>query len=76
MKEYISIKKFGPIESIELNPIEPFVVLVGESGSGKSTIMKVLSLFRWIYKRLVLRSYVRHAGIKKTNIGVLTIAKD
>ena len=69
MKEYIIIKKFGPIESIELNPIEPFVVLVGESGSGKSTIMKVLSLFRWIYKRLVLRSYVRHAGIKKTNIG-------
>ena len=69
MKEYIIIKKFGPIESIELNPIEPFVVLVGESGSGKSTIMKVLSLFRWIYKRLVLRSYVRQAGIKKTNIG-------
>ena len=69
MKEYIIIKNFGPIEAIELNPIEPFVVLIGESGSGKSTIMKVLSLFRWIYKRLVLRSYVRQAGIKKTNIG-------
>lgn len=69
MKEYIIIKNFGPIESIELNPIQPFVVLIGESGSGKSTIMKVLSLFRWIYKRLVLRSYVRQAGIKKTNIG-------
>ena len=32
--------------------------------------MKVLSMFRWIYKRVVLRSYVRQAKIKKTGIGI------
>lgn len=61
MNEYIKIKNFGPIKEIEIEKIRPFTVLVGESGSGKSTIMKVLSLFRWIYKRLNLRSYLRHS---------------
>ena len=46
------------------------VAIIGESGSGKSTIMKVLSLCRWIYKRVVLRSYVKQANIKKTGIGI------
>lgn len=32
--------------------------------------MKVLSMFRWIYKRVVLRSYVRQAKIKRTGIGI------
>ena len=69
MKEYLRIQNFGPIVDIELDNIAPLTILIGESGSGKSTIMKVLSLFRWIYKRVVLRSYVRQAKIKKTGIG-------
>ena len=69
MKEYLRIQNFGPIVDIELDDIAPLTILIGESGSGKSTIMKVLSLFRWIYKRIVLRSYVRQAKIKKTGIG-------
>lgn len=70
MREYIKIVNFGPLIDVELEDIAPFTVLVGESGSGKSTILKVLSLFRWIYKRVVLRSYVKQANINKTGIGI------
>lgn len=70
MNEYLRIQNFGPIVDIELDNIAPLTILIGESGSGKSTVMKVLSLFRWIYKRVVLRSYVRQAKIKKTGIGI------
>lgn len=70
MNEYLRIQHFGPIVDIELDNITPLTILIGESGSGKSTIMKVLSMFRWIYKRVVLRSYVRQAKIKKTGIGI------
>lgn len=70
MNEYLRIQNFGPIDDIELDHITPLTILIGESGSGKSTIMKTLSMFRWIYKRIVLRSYVRQAKIKKTGIGI------
>lgn len=70
MNEYLRIQNFGPVVDIELDDIAPLTILIGESGSGKSTVMKVLSMFRWIYKRVVLRSYVRQAKIKKTGIGI------
>ena len=70
MNEYLRIQNFGPVVDIELDNIVPLTVLIGESGSGKSTVMKVLSMFRWIYKRVVLRSYVRQAKIKRTGIGI------
>lgn len=69
MIEYLKIENFGPIDEVILDDIRPLTVFIGESGSGKSTIMKVLSLFRWMYKRANLRSYLQHAGIKKTRIG-------
>lgn len=49
-REQLIIKNFGPIASATIN-IKPFMVFIGESGSGKSVILKLLSLFRWIYKR-------------------------
>lgn len=49
-REQLIIKNFGPIASATVN-IKPFMVFIGESGSGKSVILKLLSLFRWIYKR-------------------------
>ena len=64
MKEYLKIVDFGPISEIELNNISPLTVFIGKSGSGKSTIMKVLSLFRWMYKRVNLRSFIKHSKIK------------
>lgn len=68
MNEYLFIRNFGPIDEVILDDIRPLTVFIGESGSGKSTIMKVLSLFRWMYKRVNLRSYLQHAGIKKTGL--------
>lgn len=49
-REQLIIKNFGPITSATID-IKPFMVFIGESGSGKSVILKLLSLFRWIYKR-------------------------
>jgi predicted ATP-dependent endonuclease of OLD family len=66
MKESIVIKNFGPIKDVEINDIRPFTVFIGESGSGKSTIMKVIVLFRWIYKMLCIRSYLKHANISQS----------
>lgn len=74
MSEYLKIVNFGPIAEIELSNIAPLTVFIGESGSGKSTVMKVLSLFRWMYKRVNLRSFIKHSKIKNTKIGFKTAA--
>ncbi len=63
MKESIIIRNFGPIKDIEIEDIRPFTIFIGESGSGKSTILKVLALFRWIFKMASIRSYLKLAGI-------------
>lgn len=72
MSEYLKISHFGPISEIELEDITPLIVLIGKSGSGKSTVMKVLSLFRWMYKRVNLRSFIKHSKISQTKIGFKT----
>lgn len=72
MAEYLKIENFGPIADVELADIAPLTIFIGKSGSGKSTIMKVLSLFRWMYKRVNLRSFIKHSKIKNTKIGFKT----
>ncbi|MDR2916682.1 MAG: ATP-binding protein [Tannerella sp.] len=66
MKESIIIRNFGPIKEVEISDIRPLTVFIGESGSGKSTIMKVVVLFRWIYKMVNIRSYLKHANITQS----------
>ncbi|MFV0270986.1 MAG: hypothetical protein ACK5HZ_04795 [Macellibacteroides fermentans] len=66
MKESIIIRNFGPIVEIEIENIRPLTIFIGESGSGKSTVIKVLALFRWIYKMMSIRSYLKHSGISKS----------
>ncbi|MDR0614508.1 MAG: AAA family ATPase [Lactobacillales bacterium] len=66
MQESIIIKNFGPVKHIEIEDIRPFTVFIGESGSGKSTIMKVIILFRWIYKWVNIRSYLKHSNISQS----------
>ena len=39
------------------------IAVVGDSGSGKSTILKVIALFRWIFKMVSIRSYLKQSGI-------------
>ncbi|MDR1199471.1 MAG: AAA family ATPase [Prevotellaceae bacterium] len=66
MQESIIIRNFGPIKDIEIRNINPFTIFIGESGSGKSTVMKVIVLFRWIYKMLNIRSYLKYAKITES----------
>lgn len=64
--EHIYIKNFGPIREAEIMDIRRVTVLIGASGSGKSTIMKIISLFRWIYKMMNIRSFLKYSGIRKS----------
>lgn len=66
MKEYITIKEFGPLRDIENLEIKPFTVLIGESASGKSTLMKVVVMMRYIYKMANIRSYLYRSKITKS----------
>jgi predicted ATPase len=66
MKESITIRNFGPVNEIEIEDIRPLTVFIGESGSGKSTVMKVIALFRWIYKMVSIRSYLKHSNISQS----------
>ena len=66
MKEYITIKEFGPLRNIENLEIKPFTVLIGESASGKSTLMKVVAMMRYIYKMANIRSYLYRSKITKS----------
>lgn len=66
MKEYITIKNFGPLRDIDNIRILPFTILIGESASGKSTLLKVLAMMRYLYKMANIRSYLRHSKITKS----------
>lgn len=66
MKEYITIKDFGPLKNIENLEIKPFTVLIGESASGKSTLMKVVAMMRYLYKMANIRSYLYRSNITKS----------
>lgn len=66
MKESIHVKNLGPIKDIFIDDIKPITVLIGESGSGKSTLMKVIALFRWIYKMHNIRSYLKRSEVSKS----------
>lgn len=64
MKESIIIKNLGPLKNVHIEEIKPFTILIGESGSGKSTLMKVIALFRWLYKMQNIRSYLKKSNVK------------
>ncbi|MGM9819461.1 MAG: AAA family ATPase [Candidatus Onthomorpha sp.] len=66
MKEYITIRNFGPLKDIEALEIKPFTILIGESASGKSTLMKIIGMMRYLYKMANIRSYLRHSKISKS----------
>lgn len=66
MKEYITIRNFGPLNDIENLEIKPFTFLIGESASGKSTLMKLVVMMRYLYKMVNIRFYLRHSNITKS----------
>lgn len=63
LKEKLIVKNFGPIVEAEID-IKPFMVFIGESGSGKSIILKLLSLFRWTFKKTMVNYLYRYIGRK------------
>lgn len=65
MAESLDIANFGPIRKVHLRDIKALTVIIGSSGTGKSTIMKVLSLFRWLYKMEHVKAYLKLSGVKK-----------
>ena len=66
MKESITIRNFGPIKEVCIKDLHPRTILIGESGSGKSTILKVVALFRYIYKMLNIRFYLKSSQIDRS----------
>ena len=65
-RESLVIKNFGPIREVNLQDIKPLTVIIGPSGVGKSSILKVLSLFRWLYKMQNIRIFLRLSGVKRS----------
>ena len=66
MKESVTIRNFGPIKEACIEDLRPLTILIGESGSGKSTILKVVALFRYIYKMLNIRFYLKSSQIDRS----------
>lgn len=66
MKEYITIKNFGPLTNIVDLEIKQFTLLIGESASGKSTLMKVVAMMRYLFKMANIRSYLYRSKITKS----------
>lgn len=64
--ESIEIKNFGPLKDVYIPDIKPFTLFIGESASGKSTILKVTALFRYVFKKANIRSYLKDASIKRS----------
>ena len=63
MKEYITIQNLGPLKNLTTLELKPFTILIGESAIGKSTLMKIISMMRYIYKMTNIRSYLRLSNI-------------
>lgn len=78
MKESIYIKNLGPLKDIVIDDIRPLTVLIGESGSGKSLLMKTLVLFRYIYKMLNIRWYLKNSNVNdsKFTIGIKELTSE
>lgn len=66
MIESLHIKNFGPIQEVVLDDIRPLTILIGPSGSGKSTALKLLAIFRWLYKRASIKGYLKASGVSKS----------
>lgn len=65
MKEYITIHQVGPLHDLTIE-VKPMTVVIGPSSSGKSILMKVLALFRYLFKMANVRSYLHNASISRS----------
>ena len=63
IKERIHVKKVGALNDTGVVELRPLTVLIGNSASGKSTLMKLVVLMRYIFKRICIRAYLKNAQI-------------
>lgn len=61
--ESLKVKNIGALKEVYLKELKPLTVLIGASASGKSTLMKIIALMRYIYKRVNIRSYLKNSQI-------------
>jgi len=63
LSESIQVKNVGALHDTGLVVISPLTLFIGDSASGKSTLMKIIVLMRFIYKRVNIRSYIKNANV-------------
>lgn len=63
IQESLKVKNVGALKDVNLKELKPLTVLIGASASGKSTLMKVIALVRYIYKRVNIKAYLRNSDI-------------
>ena len=63
IKESLIVKNVGALKQVDLKELKPLTVLIGASASGKSTLMKVIALMRYIYKRVNIKAYLKNSQI-------------
>lgn len=63
IKESLSVKNVGALRKVSLKELKPLTVLIGASASGKSTLMKIIALMRYIYKRVNIKAYLKNSQI-------------
>ena len=65
IKERIHVKDVGALKDTWIVELQPLTVLIGNSASGKSTLMKLVVLMRYIFKRICQMSYViTHSAVE------------
>lgn len=63
IKESLIVKNVGALKNVHLEELKPLTVLIGASASGKSTLMKIIALMRYIYKRVNIKAYLKNSQI-------------
>ena len=63
IKESIQVKNVGALRDTGEIEIRPLTVVIGSSASGKSTLMKLVILMRYLYKRVNIRAYLKNSSI-------------
>ena len=63
INERIHVKNVGALKDTGVVELRPLTVLIGNSASGKSTLMKLVVLMRFIFKRICIRAYLKNAQI-------------
>ena len=56
IKESLLVKNVGALKNVERFDLKPLTVLIGASASGKSTLLKIVAMIRYIYKRVNIKA--------------------